>query len=195
MSKGSDTKQSIVDEALNQARRVGLEGVTLGELATSVQLSKSGLFAHFKSKEALQLAVLEEAIDQFTSDVIAPSLSLPRGSERLQSLFERYVSWITDKPWDAGCIFISLSQEYDDRPGPVRDRLVESENQFQDVIRRVAQGAAERAGVDSFDADQFVYEFKGIGLNLQHVHRLLRDPKGCERAHKAFAHLRAHNGI
>ncbi len=195
MSKGSDTRQSIVEEALNQARRLGLEGMTLGELATSVNLSKSGLFAHFKSKESLQLAVLEEAIDRFTSDVVAPALAKPRGGERLQTLFTGYVSWIADKPWNAGCIFISLSAEYDDRPGPVRDRLVESEHQFHDVIRRVAQGAAERAGVDPFDADQFVYEFKAIGLNLQHVHRLLRDPRGRERAETAFARLRANFGI
>lgn len=195
LRKGSRTRQTIVDEALGLARRIGLEGVTLGELATSVHLSKSGLFAHFKSKEALQLAVLEEAVDQFTRDVVAPALSQPRGRVRLEALFDSYCGWIANKIREGGCIFISLSQEYDDRPGVVRDRLVEAEQGFREVIRRVALGAAEQVGRQDFDANQFVFEFMGIGLSLQQAHRLLHDPAARDQARKAFRQLCTLHGI
>ncbi|MBS0658751.1 MAG: TetR/AcrR family transcriptional regulator [Verrucomicrobia bacterium] len=195
LRKGSRTRQTIVDEALGLARRIGLEGVTLGELASSVQLSKSGLFAHFKSKEALQLAVLEEACDQFTRHVVAPALTKPRGRERLEALFENYGNWIANHMREGGCIFISLSQEYDDRPGVVRDRLVEAEQAFRDVIRRVASGAADLAGKADFDADQFVFGFMGIGLSLQQAHRLLREPGARDHARQAFRQLCALHGL
>ena len=195
LRKGSRTRQTIVDEALGLARRIGLEGVTLGELASNVQLSKSGLFAHFKSKEALQLAVLEEAVDQFTRQVVAPALTKPRGRERLEALFENYGDWIGNQVREGGCIFISLSQEYDDRPGPVRDRLVEAERGFRDVIRRVAQGAADLVGRPDFNAAQFVFEFMGIGLSLQQAHRLLRDPAAREQARHAFRQLCTLHGL
>lgn len=196
VTKGSRTRQTIVDEALGLARKVGLEGVTLGELASSVQLSKSGLFAHFKSKEALQLAVLDEATDQFTRDVVAPALTKPRGMVRLEALFDNYCAWIANKVREGGCIFISLSQEYDDRPGVVRDRLVEAEKGFREVIRRVAQGAAEQAGkADDFEADQFVFGFMGVGLSLQQAHRLLRDPHAMGQARKSFRQLCQLHGL
>lgn len=195
LRKGSRTRQTIVDEALGLARRIGLEGVTLGELATNVQLSKSGLFAHFKSKEALQLAVLEEAVDQFTRQVVAPALTKPRGRERLEALFENYGDWIGNQVREGGCIFISLSQEYDDRPGPVRDRLVEAERGFRDVIRRVAQGAADLVGRPDFNAAQFVFEFMGIGLSLQQAHRFLRDPAARDQARHAFRQLCTLHGL
>lgn len=195
ITKGSRTRQTIVDEALGMARRFGLEGVTLGELASSVHLSKSGLFAHFKSKEALQLAVLEEACDQFTRDVVAPALTKPRGRDRLDALFANYIGWIMHRAREGGCIFISLSQEYDDRPGVVRDKLVEAEKQFREVIRRVADGAAERAGQADFDAGQFVFGFMGIGLSLQQAHRLLHEPQARAHAQAAYQQLCSQHGF
>src|SRR5687767_2055842 len=120
MGKGAVTREAIIDEALAQATRLGFEGLSLAPLAGSLGLSKSGLFAHFKSKEVLELAVLEEAIARFRRQVIEPSLSAPR-EERLSTIFERYLDWLAGKGKKAGCLFVTLVQEYDDRPGPIRD--------------------------------------------------------------------------
>src|SRR5437870_4325627 len=100
MSKGEQTRQQIVDRALALASQVGLENVTLGVLAAALELSKSGLFAHFRSKEALQLRVLQEAVDRFVVQVVTPALAKPRGAPRVRALFERYLRW-----GEAGCLF------------------------------------------------------------------------------------------
>ena len=189
MTKGLRTKNEIVDRALAAATDVGLENVTLGTLAADLNLSKSGLFAHFKSKEALQLAVLEEAIGRFIAIVVRPALLEKRGEPRLRALFERWMAWMEDDR-DAGnggngarCIFMALSQEYDDRPGDVRDAVVNSQRDWRGAIARAAQISIDEGHFRrDADVDQVAFEFVGIGMTYQQTRKLLGDPDARRRA-------------
>ncbi len=190
MSKGEETRRQIVDTALARAGEVGLEGVTLGSLAEDLHLSKSGLFAHFRSKEDLQLTVLREAIERFTAQVVRAALEAPRGEPRVTALFDRWLEWFRLGNDPHGCIFLSLSAEYDDRPGPVRDALVASQKRWLEWI----EGSAARAvAVGHFRADldprQFAFEFTAIAMSLQYQAKLVEDPDAARRARQAFASL------
>ncbi|HEV2211864.1 MAG TPA: TetR/AcrR family transcriptional regulator, partial [Gammaproteobacteria bacterium] len=166
---------------------VGLEGLSLGDLASAMNLSKSGLFAHFKSKEALQLEVLQAAIDLFVLDVVRPALAVPRGTRRLQALFDTYLKWIRGGGKARTCIFMGLSQEYDDRPGPVRDALAKSQRDWHATVARVAQTAVEQGEFrKGADVEQFAYEFIGIGMIFQQSYKLLHDSGADRRAYTAF---------
>ncbi len=189
-AKGEATRESIVRMALAQAMEVGLEGVSLGVLATSLGLSKSGLFAHFKSKEALQLAVLEEAIETFAEKVIGPALAQPRGEPRVQALFMNKLDWIASNGYGDGCIFTQLDQEYDDRPGPVRDRLVQSQLDWRATITRAVKLAIRERHFDAeLDAEQLTFELVGIDAAFHQSHKLLGDPHARERAVRAYERL------
>ncbi len=188
MSKGEETRRLIVDRALDRAREVGLEGVTLGTLADDLHLSKSGLFAHFKSKEALQREVLGAASAKFVDDVIRPALGESRGEPRVRALFERYIAWIAGNA--GGCLFLALSYEYDDRPGPIRDRLVSNQLGWLGTVARAAQIAVDEGHFRAdLDTEQFAYEFLGIGMAFQQANRLIADPIAEIRARKAFTAL------
>jgi AcrR family transcriptional regulator len=190
MSKGDATRALIVDRALAMAGEVGLEGVSLGALAADIQLSKSGLFAHFKSKEALQLAVLQRAVDHFAADVIQPALAQPPGEARVAALFERYLDWIRCRR--GRCFFMALAQEYDDRPGVIRERLAQSQRDWHRLIARVAQAAvAEGRFRPSLDAEQFAYEFLGLAMAFQTGYKLLDDPHAEVKTRAAFDSLLA----
>src|SRR5436853_7635330 len=117
MTKGADTRQRILDNAFRLAARDGLGGVSLGSLAGDIGLSKSGLFAHFRSKEELQLEMLRTASMQFIENVMVPALRKPRGVPRLRAMFDNWLEWATAQ--QGGCIFVAASVELDDRPGPV----------------------------------------------------------------------------
>jgi len=192
LSKGEQTRQEIVERALALAGEVGLEGLSLGVLAAGMSLSKSGLFAHFRSKEALQLEVLQRAIDHFIEDVIAPALREPRGEPRLRRLFDRHLDWIHGNGRRGSCFFMALTHEYDDRPGPVRDLLVRSQRDWYDTIARAARAAIEEGHFRAdLDLDQFAYEFVGIGMVFQQSAKLLENPKAEARARAAFEALLA----
>ena len=122
--KGERTRAAILDHALAAASERGLEGLSIGGLAKEAGLSKSGLFAHFSSKENLQIQVLETAVHRFVETVISPALRERRGIPRIRALFDNWLGWDRDAGLPGGCIFISTANELDDRPGPVRDRLV-----------------------------------------------------------------------
>jgi len=192
ISKGEQTKQEIVERALALAGEVGLEGLSLGVLAAGMSISKSGLFAHFRSKEALQLEVLQRAIDHFIEDVIAPALREPRGEPRLRRLFNLHLDWIHGNGRRGSCFFMALTHEYDDRPGPVRDLLVQSQRDWYDTIARAARAAVEERHLRAdLDVDQFAYEFVGIGMVFQQSAKLLENPRAEERARAAFETLLA----
>ena len=123
--KGQHTRAVILDAALTLATQVGLEGLSIGALADSTGMSKSGVFAHFGSREELQISVIREYHQRFEQEVFIPSMQLPRGLPRLRSLFELWVRRIAQEN-DAGCLFIGGAAELDDRPGPVRDALAAS---------------------------------------------------------------------
>ena len=190
MSKGQTTRDAIVREALAQAIRVGLEGISLGVLAESLGLSKSGLFAHFKSKEALQRAVLEYAIEQFSHHVVLPALAKPRGRPRLVALFHNYLAWKRGELVKEGCLFMQMSVEYDDRPGVIRDLFVESQLEWWRTVKTcVAKAIAEGHFRPDVDPDQFAFDLQGIAMAYGEAHKLLNMPDALERADRAFAHL------
>jgi AcrR family transcriptional regulator len=198
------TRRDIVDRALALAADVGLENVTLGVLATDLDLSKSGLFAHFKSKEALQLSVLAEAIERFTAVIVRPALAAPRGEPRVVALFENKLAWITagggvslpvapDGELPRGrCIFMALSQEYDDRPGPVRDAVVQSQRDWRATLAHAARIAVDEGHFRAdLDVEQFAFEFLGICMTYQQTHKLLADDRAEGFARAAFDALLA----
>jgi len=188
--KGEQTRDAILESALKLASRIGLEGLTIGTLAEETSLSKSGLFAHFGSKEALMLRTLEYAAERFREVVVRPTLAAPRGEPRLRAYFEALLEWPQAVAQPGGCIFLSAAAEFDDRPGPVRDRV---RAMWRDRIAFVA-GATRRA-IEAghfrrdVDPDQLAFELEGIGLAWHHTSHLLRDPKADERAHRAFEAL------
>ncbi len=187
--KGELTRQAIVERAARMASRVGIEGLTIGALADELQLSKSGLFGHFKSKEALQLQVLEFGIERFIDTVIKPALAAPRGEKRVRAVFERWLEWPKVSGL-AGCMFVALSTELDDQPGPVRERLVQGQRDWLEVIANcVRTGITEGDFRSDVDADQFAHELYGIMLASHHAARLLRDNAAIERTRRAFERL------
>jgi AcrR family transcriptional regulator len=191
MGKGEETKQAIVDEALHLVSTVGLEKLTIGALASATGMSKSGLFAHFRSKEQLQLQVLVQARRRFIEIVIAPALKKPRGEARLRSIFENALKqWEDELP--GGCIFHAVSAELDDQPGPARDYLVETQRDFGDTLRRAAAISIEEGQFrKDLDLDQFVFEMGSITAAYHHFGRLLGDPDAEQRARNMFEGLLA----
>lgn len=192
-TKGEATHDLIVRAALAQAVEVGLEGVSLGVLAASLGLSKSGLFAHFKSKEALQLAVLDEAVERFNERVIIPALTRPRGEPRLRALFERALDWVDDNGHGQGCIFRSLAHEYDDRPGPIRDRLVESQRDWRRTVVRAVELAVREHHLDGkTDPELLAFELVGLQGAYHESRKLMDDPRAREWALRAYQRLVEH---
>lgn len=192
MRKGEVTRLAILDRAIRLASEVGLEGLTIGELANDLELSKSGLFAHFRSKEALQGQVLAHAAAVFVENVVRPALKAARGEPRMRALFERWLGWGRSRPLPGGCLFVQSAVELDDRPGPVRDQLVEFQRQWLDVIATTFKKGVE-AGAFRGDADpdQFAHDLYGVMLAYHHASRLLHDPLAERRARRAFEALLA----
>jgi AcrR family transcriptional regulator len=191
MGKGEETKQAIVDQALDLVSTIGLDKLTIGALASATGMSKSGLFAHFHSKEQLQLQVLEEARQRFIDMVIAPALKQPRGEARVRAMFENSMKqWEDDLP--GGCIFYAVSAELDDQPGPARDYLIEIQRDHRDTLKRAAQIAIDEGEFrKDLDLDQFVFEMGSITAAHHHFGRLLGDPKAEQHAYNAFEALLA----
>jgi AcrR family transcriptional regulator len=187
MSKGAQTREAILDTASRLARTVGLGGITIGTLATSAELSKSGLYAHFRSKESLQIAILEHARTRFVSEVLAPSLSTPRGEPRVRTLFGNWLSWDAK---EGGCLFVAASSELDDQPGPVRDFLVGVQQDWLDSLAEVFRtGVAAGQFRSDVDPEQFAFEEDGVMLSYHMSSRLLGDALSADRARRAFEAL------
>jgi AcrR family transcriptional regulator len=190
MRKGELTRQAILERAVRLASRVGLQGLTIGGLAEELQLSKSGLFAHFRSKSSLEVEVLEAATTLFTEVVIRPALAQPRGEPRLRALFERWLDWARNAAREGGCIFVAAATELDDEPGPARDKLVQSERDWLDCIAQMARTAKKEGHFRSeVDEEQFASDLHGVTLAYHHSARLMRDPKAEERARRSFEAL------
>jgi len=194
MGKGEETKQAILDQAIDLASTLGFEKLSIGSLANATGMSKSGLFAHFQSKEQLQLQVLEEARRRFIDLVIAPALKKPRGEARIRAIFDNTVRrWERNLP--GGCIFYAVSAELDDQPGPARDYLVQIQRDQRDALKRAAQIAVEEGEFrEDLDLDQFVFELASIVAAYHHFGRLMRDPDAERLTRQAFESLleRAH---
>lgn len=189
MSKGAETRQAILARAFELATVVGVSGLSIGRLAEATGLSKSGLFAHFGSKESLEVAVVEEASRQFVQEVMVPALRKQRGEPRIEALFENWLAWGT-RP--GGCFFVGASAELDDRPGPPRDALVQACKDWIDELATAARIAvSERHFRADLDADQFAFELYSIMLGAHTFSRFLRSSTALDRARKAFDDLLA----
>jgi AcrR family transcriptional regulator len=184
--KGQQTRAAILEAALGQASHMGLEGLSIGALAEVMQMSKSGVFAHFGSREELQIAVIREYHARFEEEVFFPAVSEARGLPRLRALFDRWVRRVSVE-LDSGCIYISGAVEFDDRPGPVRDALASMVRAWQSALER-AIGLSVEAGHLQPDTDalQMLFEIHGLILALHHDARFLRLPGAVERACRGF---------
>jgi AcrR family transcriptional regulator len=194
MSKGEQTRERIVDKAWQLASRDGLSGLSLGKLAGELGLSKSGLFAHFGSKEELEVEVLKAAAERFTAQVLRPAMSAPRGVARLRKLFKNWLGWANDPEQLGGCIFMAAAAELDDTEGPQRDFLVAAQKGLLAALAKGARLAIEEGELRrDLDAEQFAFEMLGIVMAYHHGHRLLRDSKAESRAKTAFERLLSHH--
>jgi AcrR family transcriptional regulator len=192
VGRGDETRRAILERAARVASRRGLGGVTIGALADELALSKSGLFAHFHSKEALQVQVLQHTAELFVDRVVRPALKAPRGEARVTALFERWLDWAQADPLGGGCLFVAAATELDDLDGPARDELVRQQRDWLELIASVARTAvAEGELREDLDAEQLAHDLNGVMLAFHHARRLLRDPRAEERARRAFDSLLA----
>jgi len=187
--KGQQTKAAIIDAALGLASQIGLEGLSIGALAEITGMSKSGVFAHFGSREELQISVVREYHERFEREVFYPAMQAPRGIPRLQAMFDNWMVQ-TSNEIDSGCIYISGAVEFDDRTGPVRDALASSVTSWQSAVRRaVEQAQEERHLVREVDPMQVAFEVHGLILALHYEARFLKVPGATERARLGFARI------
>jgi AcrR family transcriptional regulator len=188
-AKGGRTRTAILEQAIQMASVVGLDGLSIGGLAERMHLSKSGLFAHFGSKDALQLAILQTGFERFRELVVVDALGLPRGVATVRALFDGWVRWSHER-LDGGCLFVTASVELDDRPGPVREFLVGAYQQWYAVLGNAAKRAiAEGDFRPDLDCAQFVHDINSIMLGFNQADRLFHDPDAERRAQRALERL------
>ena len=187
LQKGQQTRAAIVDAALGLAAHIGLEGLSIGALAEVMRMSKSGVFAHFGSREELQISVVREYHARFENEVFLPALQQPRGLPRLRAMFQNWMHR-TSVEIDSGCIYISGAVEFDDRPGPVRDALADSVQVWLAAMDRAVVQAKEAGHLrQDIDERQVVFEIHALILALHYEARFLKTPGSIHRANTAFA--------
>ena len=193
--KGQQTRASILDAALSLASQKGLEGLSIGTLAEITGMSKSGVFAHFGSREELQMSVIREYHARFEEEVFYPSLREPRGLPRLEAMFRRWLARVSIEI-DSGCIYISGAVEFDDRPGPVREALANSVQTWLQALYR-AVVLAKQCGHLTPDADeqQVAFEIHALILALHYEARFLKNPGSLARANRGFDDILARYGV
>lgn len=181
MTKGIATKENIIHAAFDFTSRFGLESLSIGELAKLVGMSKSGLFGHFNSKEALQMKVLDYAADNFIRNVVRPAVRAPRGIARINALASQWQKWVSSK-LAGGCPIIAATVEYDDRPGKIRDHLQTLQGEMINTFARAAKIAIEEGEFKKdLDCEQFAYEFYANMMAYHVFTRLLRDRTAKQR--------------
>jgi AcrR family transcriptional regulator len=192
LHKGQQTRAAILDAALGLASSKGLEGLSIGALAEVTGMSKSGVFAHFGSREELQISVIREYHTKFEEEVFFPAIRQPRGLPRVVTLFENWIKRVAVEI-DSGCIYISGAVEFDDRPGPVRDALADMVRAWHAALGRAIEIAVEvgdlRADTDPL---QMLFEVHGLILASHHDARFLRSPGAVERARVGFERIVSH---
>jgi AcrR family transcriptional regulator len=191
LPKGRQTRAAILEAALGLASHIGLEGLSIGALAELMHMSKSGVFAHFGSREELQISVIREYHERFAAEVFAPAIRESRGLPRLRALFQRWLRRVSVEI-DSGCIYISGAVEFDDRPGAVRDALAQMVRTWHGTLEKAIGLAIDEGHLrPDTDPHQMLFEIHGVILSLHHDARFLRLPGTLERAHLAFERMLA----
>ncbi|RQP24439.1 TetR/AcrR family transcriptional regulator [Piscinibacter terrae] len=184
------TLTAIVDTAITMAAEEGLESITIGEVAKRLGLSKSGVFSRVGSREALQIAVIEAYDARFLQDVFVPAMREPRGLPRLNAIMRLWLTRARDVEIRQGCIYCAGAFEFDDREGPLRDKLMEGIMGWRTALKRCVIQAIDAGHLRSdIDADQLVFEMDGLFVALMRDARFLRDPRAADRAWVAFERL------
>ncbi|MDI9332769.1 MAG: TetR/AcrR family transcriptional regulator [Cytophagales bacterium] len=187
--KGAQTKANITDAALRLASQIGLEGLSIGAIAEITQMSKSGVFAHFGSREEIQISVVREYFSRFERNVFLPALQAPRGLPRLRALFSNWMAQVAQEI-QSGCIFISGAVEFDDRTGAVRDELAQSMKTWLTAVRRaIALAIEEKHLAAKTDPKQIVFEIHGLILALHYEARFMKSERSIDRATRGFENL------
>ncbi|HWS54450.1 MAG TPA: TetR/AcrR family transcriptional regulator [Pyrinomonadaceae bacterium] len=183
--QGARTRQAILEVAVDLASAEGLEGLTIGRLAAALSMSKSGLFAHFGSKEELQLATVEAAREVFIREVARPAFEAERGLARLWRLCDVWLAYVEGEVFRGGCFFSAAAAEFDGRPGPVRDRVAEIMREWMAGLRRAVAEAQEAGQFDAAaDPAQLAFELNALGMGANWAFQLYGDKQ-------AFTHARA----
>lgn len=172
MTKGDETKNAILNTALVMASELGLEGVTIGTLAKATNMSKSGLFAHFQSKENLQVEILKYGASIFIETAVVPALQTEAGIPRIRALVNNWVKWASSHA--GGCLFVTASNEFSNREGIVRAFLLRQQEAWVGILRKVARSAIKTGEFrQDIDCDQFVFELYSLLLGFHLYHHLL----------------------
>ena len=185
MVRENDTKTAILEKGLEMASHLSLEALTIGGLAKEMNMSKSGLFAHFQSKENLQVEILNYAAQHFTNFVITPALKVKRGILRIRAIVENWIKW--GNMFSGGCIFVDSTTEFNDRPGNIQNLLFGQQKQWVDVLARIGESAIKAGDIkpDS-DCEQFAYDLYSLVLGYYYYDQLLQDPKIEQRKEKSL---------
>jgi AcrR family transcriptional regulator len=184
--KGASTRAAILDAAVNIASAEGLEGLTIGRLADTLEMSKSGLFAHFGSKEDLQLATVERARDIFIERVVTPALAADEGLPRLRALCDAWLAYAKDETFRGGCFFSAVSAEFDSRPGPVKDRIAAIMREWLTGLAAAVKDAQALGHIGEADPQQVAFELHALEMGANWAFQLLGDAQAVKRARRAI---------
>jgi AcrR family transcriptional regulator len=185
MVREKDTKRAILEKALEMASHLSLETITIGGLAKELNMSKSGLFAHFQSKENLQLEILNYAGQNFTEEVIKPALKVERGIPRIKAIVSNWIKW--GSKTSGGCIFVDATTEFNNRRGNIQNVLFAQQKQWVNVLKRIGESAIKSGDINpDSDCEQFAYDLYSLVLGYYYYDQLLHDPKIKQRHEKAL---------
>lgn len=183
LARGERTRAAVLARAADIASVDGLDGLSIGRLAADLQVSKAGVFAHFGSKEQLQLATIRAAAERFTDEVVSPALAMPDGLDRLVELCERWLGYLRACVFPGGCFFFNVSAEYDAKPGPVRDEIAAIRRTWLGLIETVIAAAQRRDEIDTgVDPVDLAFEIDALGMAANLHARLCDDPTSHDRA-------------
>jgi AcrR family transcriptional regulator len=184
--KGERTRQSILERAVNLASTEGLEGLTIGGLAEKLGMSKSGLFAHFGSKEELQLATIEAASQRYIREVFSQALTQPRGYPRLVAICNGWLSYMRRGVFPGGCFFAAASFEFDSRPGPVRDHVRRLMDDWIGALEKAVRMAQDEGHLRTdVDPAQLAFELNSLFFGANFAFYLRDDQQAIEKAERA----------
>lgn len=190
MTTGDALRERILAHGIGLASARGLHALSISDMARDLEMSRSGLFAHFATQEMLQLGVLEQAAQVFIRDVIEPATAAPDGAVRVNALFARWIAWSRSPTLRGGCPFVHASAESHGLPGPVRQRLTEVLGQWSEILKQAVEAAKSRHEFRAdLDADQLVFELHGLYLSHHFWHWSMRDPHAEVRTRKAMDRL------